>query len=182
MTVCTKQKECLFGDVVDGNMVLNDAGSMVEELYHELENKFSNVRCDSFICMPNHVHFIINIVGADLCVCPDTTNTQPANIRHNETETHDSNTTGGHAGPPLPKMIQWFKSMTTNAYIQGVRKHGWKPFNGKLWQRNYFERVIRNERELNRIREYIEKNPLRWVLDRENPEYASHRERTHWGE
>ncbi len=72
--------------------------------------------------------------------------------------------------------------MTTNAYSQSVRKHEWKPFNGKLWQRNYFERVIRNERELQEVREYVVNNPLKWALDRQNPEYPSHRERTNAGE
>jgi REP element-mobilizing transposase RayT len=60
--------------------------------------------------------------------------------------------------------------MTTKRYADGVKENGWPPFPGKLWQRNYFERVIRNEEELNNIREYIVTNPARWMIDRENPE------------
>lgn len=60
--------------------------------------------------------------------------------------------------------------MTTNEYIRGVKHQNWPPFPGKLWQRNYFERVIRNEHELNGIREYILNNPAKWAEDRENPE------------
>jgi REP element-mobilizing transposase RayT len=64
--------------------------------------------------------------------------------------------------------MQWFKTMTTNAYIRGVKQDGWRPFPGKLWQRNYYERIIRNERELNAVRQYIQDNPVRWTEDQEN--------------
>ncbi len=59
--------------------------------------------------------------------------------------------------------------MTTNEYIIGVKQHGWPSFPGKLWQRNYYEHIIRNEDELNRIRQYICDNPLNWETDEENP-------------
>lgn len=70
---------------------------------------------------------------------------------------------------PLPEIVQWFKTMTTTEYIRGVKQHGWHPFPGKLWQRNYYEHVIRNEQSFHRIREYIATNPQRWQLDKENP-------------
>lgn len=70
---------------------------------------------------------------------------------------------------PLSQMIQWYKTMTTNEYIRGVKQLGWKPFNGKLWQRNYYEHVIRNETDFNRITRYIESNPARWADDNEKP-------------
>ncbi len=59
--------------------------------------------------------------------------------------------------------------MTTNEYIRGVKTLGWLPFPGKLWQRNYYEHIIRNEPSLHRIRQYIANNPLQWALDDENP-------------
>jgi hypothetical protein len=59
--------------------------------------------------------------------------------------------------------------MTTKRYADGVKRLGWEPFRGRLWQRNYYEHIIRNEESLNRIREYILTNPMRWALDRENP-------------
>ncbi len=70
---------------------------------------------------------------------------------------------------PLSQMIQWFKTMTTNEYIRGVKQLGWKPFNSRVWQRNYYEHIIRNETELDRITRYIESNPARWNDDKENP-------------
>ena len=67
------------------------------------------------------------------------------------------------------RIIQTYKSITTHDYIIGVKKHGWPPFPGKLWQRSYYEHVIRDEDELNRIRQYIRDNPLNWETDEENP-------------
>jgi REP element-mobilizing transposase RayT len=126
---------------------------MVERWWHELARKFQAVATDEFIVMPNHFHGIIVIVGADLRVGP---------------------TTGGHTGPPvprssLPEIIQWFKTMTTNEYIRAVKQNGWPPFPGKLWQRNYYEHVVRGAGDLNRIRAYIQSNPARWAQDRNYP-------------
>jgi REP element-mobilizing transposase RayT len=65
--------------------------------------------------------------------------------------------------------MDWFKTMTTNAYIRGVRQSNWPPYPGRLWQRIYYERIIRNEDELTAIREYIRQNPMKWADDEENP-------------
>ena len=70
-------------------------------------------------------------------------------------------------------MIGAFKSLTTNAYIRGVREQGWARFDGRLWQRNFFERIIRNERQLNALRQYIVDNPTNWARDAENPDMKS---------
>ena len=72
-------------------------------------------------------------------------------------------------GLSLPQIVHRFKSLTTTRYRNGIIQYGWKPFPGRLWQRNYHERVIRHENELNEIRKYIEENPLTWDLDPENP-------------
>ncbi len=60
--------------------------------------------------------------------------------------------------------------MTTNEYIRNVKRNNWEPFDQKIWQRNYYDRIIRNEKELDKIRKYIFENPLKWELDRNNPE------------
>jgi REP element-mobilizing transposase RayT len=65
--------------------------------------------------------------------------------------------------------MQWFKTMTTNEYINNVKNHNWPPFNKRLWQRNFYEHVIRNENELFKIQEYIKSNPLMWEKDKNNP-------------
>ena len=153
ITICINEKECLFGKIEQGKMLLNDAGFMVKNYYLELENKFCNVRCGKYVIMPNHFHCIIHIentVGVDLCVNP---------IKKGE-----------HIGSPLPRIIQWFKTMTTNAYINGVKTKNWKPFNKRLWQRNYYEHIIRNEKSCTEIYDYIVNNPLKWDLDELNPQ------------
>jgi REP element-mobilizing transposase RayT len=131
-------------------MRLNNVGRMIIKWWNELNRKFENMETDAFVVMPNHVHGIIVItVGADLRVCP--------------------NGEGAHAGAPLQKIIQWFKTMTTNQYMRGVKTSGWPAFDGRLWQHNYYEHIIRNDNELYIIREYIVNNPLQWELDTENP-------------
>jgi putative transposase len=148
VTTNTHNRECLFGKIVNGAIVLNDAGKMVEKWWYELNNKFPDIEPDAHIIMPNHFHGIIIIVGAGLRVCPD-----------------NNTNMGEHTGSPLHKIVQWFKTMTTNDYIKNVKTNNWKPFNKKLWQRNYYEHIIRNENELNKIREYILNNPLNWKTD-----------------
>ena len=179
VTLVTQGREMLFGDVVNGEMILNPAGEMIVRWWLELPNKFPNVNVDIFMPMPNHFHgniFILDsTVGADLRVDPGIIN-NPASA-----EIFPVNG-GGYVDPPLRRpafesrpnaplsqMIQWFKTMTTNEYIRGVKQLGWKPFNGRVWQRNYYEHIIRNETELDRITRYIESNPARWTDDSENP-------------
>ena len=167
VTICAQNRECLFGEISDKEMILNDPGRMVKRWYRKLENKFADIVCDQCAIMPNHAHFVIQTgVGADLRVCPDT-------------DTGEQTLGGEHIGSPLQTVIQWFKTMTTNEYIRGVKQNGWSTFPGKLWQRNYYEHVIRNENEFNRIREYIVNNPMQWELDRENPDGQCNKGRTH---
>ncbi|HUT62374.1 MAG TPA: transposase [Anaerolineae bacterium] len=73
-------------------------------------------------------------------------------------------------GSPLHRIVQWFKTMTTNEYIKQIKKGMLAPFLGKLWQRNYYEHIIHNNDELNKIREYIQNNSLKWEFDIENPQ------------
>ena len=127
ITIVTQDRVCLFGDLEDGDVVLNDAGKMIEKWYFELENKFPDIRCDEYVIMPNHFHAIIINVGADLRVCPE--NCMDA--------THKK---GEQTGSPLPNIVQWFKTMTTNEYIFGVKNKMWTPFDKK----NYGNTIIGN--------------------------------------
>lgn len=159
VTICTQNRLCLFGVAEEGRMRLNDAGRMIGRWYAALEQKFPDMHCGAFVCMPDHVHFIVTIVGADPCVCPDVT---PI--------TGDGTKSGEHAGSPLHRIVQWFKTMTTNAYINGVKQNQWQPFPGTLWQRNYYERIIRDESELHTLQQYIADNPAGWDNDPNHPQ------------
>lgn len=162
VTICTQGRIPLFGNIVDGVMVLNGAGAMVETWWNELPKKFVNIRLDEYVVMPNHIHGVIEIV---------TGNKTRATTRVAPTGNDQS-----HVGAPLVGALnnQWnyshigqivgaFKSFTTNEYIQGVNRYGWPCFPGRLWQRNYWERIIRNDQELKDTREYIRNNPAQWM-------------------
>ena len=167
VTLCTQDRACLFGEVVDGDMQVNDAGCMVSDAWHSLSDRFPNIDLDAFVVMPNHVHGIIvitndampvndgNIVGAGLVPALDVV---PVN---------DGATT--RVAPTLGDVIGAYKSVVTVQYARAVKTHGWTPFRKRLWQRNYHEHVIRNADSLNRIRQYILDNPRRWNEDRYNP-------------
>jgi putative transposase len=171
LTICAKDRACLFGTAANDAMRLNDAGKMVERWWRELNRKFPNVETDEYVIMPNHFHGIVVINDVN-CGDEETerggwTDGEP----RNENERDDEFENG------VPTIVQWFKTMTTNEYIRGVKTLGWPAFPGKLWQRNYYEHIIRNDVSLERIRQYIVDNPEKWALDRENPAFARQNER-----
>lgn len=172
VTICTQGRACLFGEVVDERMILNDAGRMTERWFGQLPDKFPGVECDVFVCMPNHVHFVVaihpdagNPVGADPRVCPYVRPDDAGQGAHTGAPQPGAPLRGGVG---LPAVVQWFKTMTTNEYMRAVRSLGWPAFSRRLWQRNYYEHIVRNEDSLSRIREYIRENPAKWMLDRDN--------------
>ncbi len=185
VTICVQDRDCILGEIINGEMKLNAAGKMIHNWWNQLHKKYPIIELDEFIVMPNHLHGMI-IVGADPCVCLDNHNAININRKDNRRDSRAKisgdrwdlfyNKKGEHAGSPLPnpvslsRIIQWFKTMTTNQYIRIVKQNDWPPFNKRLWQRNYYERIIRDKNEMNRIRKYIIQNPLNWNSDIENPD------------
>lgn len=182
VTICTQGREQVFGKIQNGISVLSPAGQMVSAWWTEINRMHPMVETEAYVVMPDHFHGIIRLldwnetVGADPCVCPGSNGNVPADLcvcpgsNGNVCPMYETpnDPKGGHVGPPLPKIIQWFKTMTTNAYIQNVRQCNWPPFVGRLWQRNYYEHIIRDEQEMRRLREYIVQNPLKWASDEIN--------------
>jgi putative transposase len=162
VTICVQGRECLFGEIVGDAMRLSDAGQMVRDVWLGLPDRFPGVELDEFAVMPNHSHGIIVIVGAGLVPAPDV----PRVVQPTAEASRRATT---RVAPTLGEIVGAFKSITTHEYVMGVRQHGWPPFPGRLWQRDYYEHIIRSEPELDRIRAYIANNPLRWALDMENP-------------
>jgi len=159
ITVCLHNRLKLFGEIVNEKMILSDSGKMIERFWLVLQNKFPHVLLDEYVIMPDHIHGIImvfndNYVGDDLCVVPKEKVSKHMGLKDK------------HTGLSLQKIIQWFKTMTTNEYIKGVKKNLFVPFNKKLWQRSYYDRIIRSEEELNKIREYIYFNPVKYGFER----------------
>ncbi len=128
---------------------------------------FPGIALDVYVVMPNHIHGILVIVeglakhiGAGA---------QRAEGHLGDHQDHPYSRPRGTLPGTIGRIVQAFKSAATGKYVAGVRKYSWQPFKGRFWQRNYFEHVIRNEKSLNRLREYICLNPLKWPYDLENP-------------
>jgi putative transposase len=182
VTICTQNGEPLFGEIVEDQMHLSSAGEMVWRWWDKLGHKYPSLETDAAVVMPNHFHGIIVITGQPPRVAPadadpHTVGATPRGCPHTDADPHTVGATPrgrphtgkGEASPAPGDIVGWFKMMTTNDYIRGVKQHGWSPFPGKVWQRNYYDHIIRNHAALERIRAYIETNPERWKLDRENP-------------
>lgn len=148
VTLCTQDATCLFGNIADGEMLLNEAGRVVEMCWKEIPNHFPHVQLDEFVIMPNHVHGIL-FIG-------DT----PIGRAKNFSPLPDPKFLRRPAGTSktLGSVIRGFKIGVTkwlrqNTSIQDV------------WQRNYWEHIVRHDSELTGIREYIHNNPAQWELD-----------------
>jgi REP element-mobilizing transposase RayT len=143
VTICTWNRENILGDVFNSVMQLNSFGEIVMKCWQGLPIHYKNIALDEVVIMPNHLHGIIwinsDIVGAGL-------KPAPTNIRHGLSE--------------IIRALKTFSSrqMNKNRNTPGT----------PVWQRNYFDRVIRNENELHAIREYIINNPLQWDMDENN--------------
>lgn len=176
ITICTQNREHFFGKIENNEMVLNKAGEMVNNWWLKTFEKFPEASIDEYIIMPNHFHAIVQIkelapVGADPRVCPNSYprvcpdfQTDLIIETYNKTEQTPSLTPMG-GSVLLGTIVQWFKTMTTNDYIKNVKQNNWPAFDKKLWQRNYFEHIIRNERSYRFISDYIKNNTGSWEND-----------------
>ena len=140
VTVCTYRRACLFGHISHSVMCLNGFGTVVEACWRALPEHYPHVGLDAFVIMPNHIHGIL--------VLADDPIAGGANPRR-------------HGLPEVVRACKTFSSRRINA----LRNRG----GAQVWQRGYYEHVIRDEMSLRRLPDYIDTNPLRWELDSENP-------------
>ena len=175
VTICSEKHACLFGDIAAGEMVLNEAGKMIGRWWLELGNKYPTAGLDKYSLMPNHLHGIIMIsrgIGSRAAARRVISN---GNEKRKEADsapvigTCEKTGRPRRAAPTLGDMIGWFKTMTTIEYIHNVKEYGWSPFRGRLWQRGYYEHIIRNEESYKDVWTYIDKNPANWADDEDNP-------------
>lgn len=168
ITVCTYKRQCTLGEINHCEMFLNALGRIVQEEWNKTAVIRSNVSLDSFVIMPNHLHRILLIhesneplaierenalQGRGTLQCAPTTNRLPSTERFGRSTCNS-----------IPTIVRLFKASSTRR-INILRGKMGAP----VWQRNYYEHVIRDEIELNRIRRYIDANPFNWHEDRENP-------------
>ena len=177
ITICTQNRFCFFGNINDGNMILNESGQMIQYWLQQIPSKFPDIYLHEYIVMPNHIHFIVEKIAI-------MENMDDCNV-----DVTDIHVADAHAGAPLrghPQydnphggygihniqtnktigaICNWLKTMTTNNYIRGVKQKNWVPFHNKLWHRNYYDIIIRNEESFFRIATYIRNNPKKWDID-----------------
>ncbi len=186
VTICCKNQEHFFGYISQQKMYLNDAGKMIASEWMQLPTRFPNIQLHEFVIMPNHFHAIIELVGATLVVAQNaktiaqnakTIAQRNRTIAQNEKTVNQIESSHPQGIPPkdetsskksLGDIVGAWQSITTVEYIRGVKQYDWKRFNKKLWQRNYWEHIIRNETAYHRISNYIKHNPAKWKDDRFN--------------
>ena len=145
VTICVRDRQCLLGSISDGEMKLNENGLIAAESWDWLSTAYPFIALDEGTIMPNHLHGIIFI---------------------NQPQEGGSRTAPTVPRPlPLSRLVGAFKTVSSKQ-INIHRQRPGAPF----WQRSFYEHIIRHEESLDRIREYILTNPLRWQLDRENPQ------------
>jgi putative transposase len=150
VTICTKDRECLFGKVVEGEMRMNTWGDIVRACWDNLSRHYGRVVTDAFVVMPNHVHGIIMI-----------TDDRNDNVGTGLKPAPTSNHTKRHGLSEIVRAFKTFSARRINE-SRGIRAV-------PVWQRNYYERVVRNADEMNRIRQYVAANPAHWTDDENNP-------------
>jgi putative transposase len=154
VTICTHRRECLFGEIVEGKMHLSKAGMVLQGIWEKLPQRYLNTGINVAMIMPNHFHGIITIdVGAI-----------------HESPLRMPMVTTSRRKMLLSKMVRYFK-MNSAKQINYLRGTPGQP----VWQRNYYEHVIRNEIDLQETREYIQNNPLKWPEDENHPDHMRRR-------
>lgn len=159
VTACSYQGQLLFKDAA--------LREILRRTWYGLAERYPDVRLDSFVVMPNHIHFVVwlNSVGAPLAGAHDA---------------NDAARAGASPAPTLGQVVGTFKSMVAAQWLRWLKENA-PHRSGRVWQRNYYERVVRDEDELARIREYVHLNPVPWQLDCENPRRLVDREyRRRW--
>jgi REP element-mobilizing transposase RayT len=131
-----------FSRVTRGGLVLTDAGRMLCQVWESFSERFEGIRMDVFVVMPDHVHGIILI--------------------HRCIDGEGSSDLARRQDPSLSRIMQAYKSLTTRHYSDGVREHKWEPFSKRMWERNYYERIINGPDDLEVTRKYIRDNPTRY--------------------
>jgi putative transposase len=156
VTIVTQGRQCLFGEIIDGEMYLSKHGEIVQKWWNEIPIHFPNIEIGAFIIMPNHVHGIIFI-----------TNRRRDEVLsfHNQINPNNEGGITSIPKPSLGQIIAYFKYQSTKE-MNAINNTGTI---SKLWQRNYYEHVIRNAKELQQKTDYIVSNPSRWKDDQENP-------------
>lgn len=185
VTICAQHRKCLFGTITDGKMQLNEIGQIVIDCWNHIPQHFPSVELYEYVIMPNHIHGIIawgipkpedphppKIVGAGSPRPSQTAtpfeNTKNVGARSPRPSPNNPNRINEIPSPSLGKIIAYFKYQSTKHINRRYRTPG-----TRLWQRNYHDHIIRDDPDLQRLREYIQINPMKWELDQLHPDNPS---------
>ncbi len=158
ITVCTHSRQPLFGSIRCDKMYLNEAGRIAANCWAAIPSHYPNGQIDTFVVMPNHIHGIIFITNDHRTVGAN--NHSP--LRHDETPSQNDRPRFHSPSRTIGAIVRGFKIGVTKWFRENTDVH-------PVWQRNYYEHVIRNDTALHEIRQYILNNPAKWNEDPENP-------------
>ena len=168
LTICTRNRECLFGEIQNAEMFLSNIGEKVKDCWQEIPNHFPQIVLHEYVIMPNHVHGIIEInnpqsTGANMDICTDIV-TIGANVVGVGTNAVG---VGANNYSPLrtPQSRPNGTSRTVGSVVRGFKIGVTKQMGFSPWQRNYYEHVIRNDESYQNIVQYMAQNPLKWEVD-----------------
>jgi REP element-mobilizing transposase RayT len=156
LTICTKDRRCMLGDIRDGRTVASALGALVERCWQKIPLHFPDVVCDEFTLMPNHVHGV-------LFIFPRPDDSIVARARH-AAPLQQKEAFGKPVPASIPTIVRSFKGAATKEARRVTRQPGFL-----LWHRGYHEHVVRDGADLDKIRRYIAENPAKWECDEENP-------------
>ncbi|MDR0873540.1 MAG: transposase [Prevotellaceae bacterium] len=162
VTICVQNHECIFGAITDGEMILNEYGKTANDCWLDIQQHYPNVALHEFVVMPNHIHGIIEIITND-----DGTGVGANNHSPNDNELPNdewANDKRANNYSPLRRQ-PCGTSRTIGAIIRGFKIGVTKQIGYSVWQRNYFEHIIQNEKRHWIIVDYINNNPARWETD-----------------
>ncbi|UBF27441.1 transposase [Kovacikia minuta CCNUW1] len=163
ITICTHQRQCLFGAVVAGEMRLNEFGQIARSHWLKLPNYHSHLRLDEFVVMPNHLHGILVVADSPVGAGFDVQSMVHTDNPLAKPAPTDALQQTSHHG--IPEIIRGFKTFSARR-INQIRRVSRTP----VWQRNYYEHIIRDESSLERLRQYIHNNPQSWQQDQLHPD------------
>ena len=166
VTICVQDGECLLGQIIDGEMQLNEWGQVASHYWKRIPHHSDHVQLDAWIVMPNHLHGVIVIAGRGEASPAGASST---GVMTSGAADSQASVAARDASPlqsgSLGAIIGNYKSVSTRR-INRLRGTPGTPF----WQRNYWEHIIRHDQSLDRIREYIGDNPARWLEDQLHPD------------
>ncbi len=171
VTMCTQGRECIFGIVISDEMRLNDVGEIVRDEWMKTPTIRPEVELDEYVIMPNHMHGII--------IINDSSQSHAGAIHESprrEVPQSEWWQDRIHESPPRMRKIDERRQMTLSKIIGRFKMNSAKQINlirktpgTPVWQRGFYEHIIRNDADLTRIRTYMANNPLQWAIDEENP-------------